>query len=605
MQEDFLNNLVQASVKDISYNDLTAEDLLSETLYDSILSIGDELKINQAMGLCGNRARKLNMKSDFDKCYKSYINQLARIELAEGNAGSVTDFSEQPLVLRCGQWIADDTGVRKCKRTPDGGSTWDVASPIPIMPTEIYENIDSGIEKIRLSFYKNGSWKSLVCNRVTAASSMKIIELADMGIEVTSESSKHLVKYISDMVALNTGTIPRYKSISHLGWAGKEFIPYNSVYKFDGEDAAKQLYESVTQKGDYATWLACVKQLRKNTIFRIALATSYASPLVKLAGALPFITHLWGTTESGKTVAQMVAASVWGNPEPGKLLRSLNMTEYSMLSMSVFLGGICFVADELQSIKNKWTDFDRLIMMLCEGQDKGRMSYSKALPIGNWSCSYLFSGEEPITYDTSGGGVKNRVIEVQCNEVIIPDGHGTVELIKENYGHAGKDFMDLLKNHNISEMYSKIQKQILAESETTSKQAMALALILLADQLISKYIFDDKPLEIYEISYHLKSKSEVDTSERSYQYIMNHIANNASRFNPDTLGELWGIIRESEILLNKNILQRELKSVGFEFDAVKAKWAESGYIIKNSQGYYTHQTRVHGIKADFIKFTVC
>jgi hypothetical protein len=44
-----------------------------------------------------------------------------------------------------------------------------------------------------------------------------------------------------------------------------------------------------------------------------------------------------------------------------------------------------------------------------------------------------------------------------------------------------------------------------------------------------------------------------------------------------------------------------MDEVGFDFDAVKAKWAERGYLQKNSQGKY-HHTR-NGAMHIKIKFS--
>ena len=68
----------------------------------------------------------------------------------------------------------------------------------------------------------------------------------------------------------------------------------------------------------------------------------------------------------------MVAMSVWGNPEIGKLVKSLNSTQVALARYASFVHNIPFAGDELQTIKNKWESFDKLIMYLCEGMDKGR-----------------------------------------------------------------------------------------------------------------------------------------------------------------------------------------------------------------------------------------
>ena len=48
------------------------------------------------------------------------------------------------------------------------------------------------------------------------------------------------------------------------------------------------------------------------------MAASFASVLLEPLKVLPFVLHLWGTTGTGKTVALMVAMSIWGNPQNGR-----------------------------------------------------------------------------------------------------------------------------------------------------------------------------------------------------------------------------------------------------------------------------------------------
>ena len=35
--------------------------------------------------------------------------------------------------------------------------------------------------------------------------------------------------------------------------------------------------------------------------------------------------------------------------------------------------------------------------------------------------------------------------------------------------------------------------------------------------------------------------------------------------------------------------------------AVSKQWAEKGYLIRNSQGKYVHQTKVYGFRSSYIK----
>ena len=92
-------------------------------------------------------------------------------------------------------------------------------------------------------------------------------------------------------------------------------------YKYDGDVTYKNIFESVSEQGNYEKWKTNIKELRANSrTLRFLMASSFASPLVKIFQINPFIVHLWGKSSNGKTVAEMICASIWGNPAKGKLL---------------------------------------------------------------------------------------------------------------------------------------------------------------------------------------------------------------------------------------------------------------------------------------------
>lgn len=87
---------------------------------------------------------------------------------------------------------------------------------------------------------------------------------------------------------------------------------------FDGEANYKTLFDAVHPAGNREEWIALARKVRKGGIAgRMALAAAFASPLVSVVNGLPFFLHIWGgESGSGKTVALMLAASVWANPDP-------------------------------------------------------------------------------------------------------------------------------------------------------------------------------------------------------------------------------------------------------------------------------------------------
>jgi uncharacterized protein (DUF927 family) len=583
---------------------LTRESILERDVFDYLFTIIDHVQHTELLVQLRSRARKLGVARDFDTLYKA--NQLVFIQKNKQAGSNVIEFTDCPLPgLKCGKWECTDLGIKK-EVINNLVPQKIVACQHPILPVERLSNLDDGTEKIKIAFYKDGYWKDFVVNRSMVANKSNIIQLADRGIEVTSENAKDLVAYISDVVTLNMGDIPVHKSISRLGWIEDDFAPYVEGVKYDGDIAFKDIYEAVSECGDYEEWKDEMVQLRKNKIFRLLMASSFASPLVERLGILPFVVHVWGGTGAGKTVGIMAAMSVWGNPEIGKLVRSMNATQVSLGRTASFLHSVPFAGDELQIIKSRWDNYDQLIMFLTEGIDRGRgKAYGGIEELKQWRCCFLFSGEEPITKDGSGGGAKNRVIEIECTENVVDDGNAIANLVRENYGYAGKDYIQHLPDRReLQERYRKIFKKVLEECDTTEKQAMAMSAILLADELSCKIIFRDVPLEISDIKDYLRSKADVDVPTRAYEWTVNWIARNAKRFtDQDNNGEIWGKIDLDNncCMVLKDVLTEQMSKAGFEYPAVVRKWAENGYIERNSQGRYYFNTHVYGIKGNYVK----
>ncbi len=160
-----------------------------------------------------------------------------------------------------------------------------------------------------------------------------------------------------------------------------------------------------------------------------------------------------------------------------------------------------FGADELQQIRSRWDNFDNLIMYLTEGIDKGRAKARGGIEeLKTWRNCFIFTGEEPVTKDNSGGGTKNRVIEVEVTKPIYESGYLVANTIRENYGWAGKEFIEYVKLISVEELrarYKLIFDEIMQKCDTTDKQAYSMALILLADELSCSSIFpQDRPIRV-------------------------------------------------------------------------------------------------------------
>ena len=584
---------------------INRDDDFSDDLFFEILETTDVLERAQFIEQIRRKCSEVGRLREFNNLLKAWILKNAQLQKQSGS--NKTEFTDAPLQLNCGKWVANDLGVVLTDMNAQGIPITNIACPHPILPVERFINIDTDTEKVKLAFFKDGRWREVTVDNGTVLNKNSITQLADRGVLVTSESAKDLVRYMSDVISLNAQEIPLYRSIGRLGWIEGDFIPYNDSVKYDGDSDFKSIYDNVRECGSYDVWLEHIRELRKDINIRLALSASFASPLIEVVGALPFILHLWGTTGFGKTVTLMIASSVWGNPEMGCLTRTMNMTANAMARTACFLYNIPFCADELQQIKTNWGTYDALVMYLTEGIDRGRAKARGGVEqTKTWRNSFIFTGEEPVTKGVSGGGVKNRVIEIECENKIIKDGNYTANLVKANYGHAGRLFIAHLAHlidtdkQSIIEQYKTLFKGILEATDTTDKQALSMALMLLADAISCECIFNDKPLGIDDVKQYLVSESEVRIEDRAYDELVSLIGRNVSKFSEFSIDK-WGCIKDDVATINKQVLEQELNKLGFDFGSIKKGWDKKGYIIKNSAGRYVHQTRVGGIKGKYIK----
>jgi uncharacterized protein (DUF927 family) len=222
-------------------------------------------------------------------------------------------------------------------------------------------------------------------------------------------------------------------------------------------------------------------------------------------------------------------------------------------------------------------------MRVTEGIDRGRMKYDAKVAQRTWKNSFIFTGEEPCTDYRSGGGTKNRVIEVNADDGVVINGGETTAIISENYGHAGRVFIDYAKTQNLRSRYRELYRTV---SGVTDKQALAATMILLGDAMARECLFpEEAPLAWEDISEFFYNDEDVSTAERAKEYVLGWIAQNKGKFDSANYSECWGSMYGSSIFIIDHILFDMLNEKGFSFDAVKRDWARTGFLVPYRNKY--------------------
>lgn len=503
-----------------------------------------------------------------------------------------TDFPEQPVQLKCESYKCDGTGV---KRYSEMLGDIEVISH-PIMPVKRVTNIETFEEKLEIAFYRGRipKWKSITVSREQLASAQKIIGLSKQGIAVNSENAKEVVKFMGVLESENYDDLPLQNSVSHMGWLEDgQFMPYVSDVSYDGDSPEfLRMYEEFKPTGDEQTWLSLAKDVRSADSIpaRIALAAAFAAPLVQILGGLPFFVHFWGETGCGKTVGLMLAASVWGNPDVGRYIKTFSGTKVSQELYAAFCCNLPILFDELQVISDRKT-FDDIVYMLCEGVSKGRGAKEGGLQVQKrWSSCIITTGEMPITQGNSGGGAVARIVEVNFGgKPLFQDARGTANLLKEHYGFAGPRFISMLRKDGVIDALKALQRKFyteLMQEDVQDKQVLSASILLAADALATKAIFKDKhALTVDDIKDYLVSRTETDVNLRCYQWLIGFCAANPRRFDSQDQnnGEVWGKYEDGYIYINKTVFENILKNNSYSPGAF-LDWAKRRDILKHK--YY-------------------
>lgn len=588
---------------------LNATTILSDDIFCELFDEENEIVRTRTEQELKDRAQVLGVKTKFNeilKAYKRTIKKSNQICVEAGQNITQFDYFDDGTEYASGSWYCSCNGIY----TMGMFGNQIFACSHPIMPVTRLTNAETGKEKVKIAYMFKERWKDITVDRGTIASANKILALADYGIDVTSESAKYLVKYLADIININRELIEEKISTSKLGWIGEEFIPYGMNIQFDAEQQFKDIFDSVSEKGSEDKWYKLVSDIRKSGRFepQIYMAASFASVLLKKFNALPFIVNLWGDTGKGKTVALMLATSIWANPGESKYITDPSSTNVAIEFLDSVLNNLPLVIDDLSKVKDKYGDsFTDFIYLLCAGKGKSRGTRELGLrATTTWQNVVLTNIERPLTTETMRGGAVNRILDFEMDDgIIFESGNKVVSIISKNYGFAGKLFIDVIQSMDTEELESiqqKYLKMIKDHCKTTEilkeeKQIIPMSIILAADEISEEYIFKDGiRLDFDKCFDSLKDLDEVSENVRAYAYIQGEISVNMNKFKPDERGQYkgdcWGCMENGYAVIIKNVFDRMCESGNISPKGFMIWLRKHDLLLEDNRGYGTKLRRI-------------
>ena len=523
-----------------------------------------------------------------------------------------------------------ENGIYYRTETAQGNPKFVRAAGVPAIITERIYNIDTGIEKMEIAFKYFNIWKRVIQPKQNYFVAKNITCLTNYGLNLTSETAKYMVRFLSELESANLSRIPLVYAISHMGWRNDfaEFLtPTNAKYKFDLDDGG-EITEAFVQRGSLQKWLETSREVRKYPAARFVLAAALAAPLLKVFNHRNFMIYFWGTSTGGKTAAMTWAMSAWG-------VASDLMVNFN-LSLSGLEGRLALASDlpaginERQAAgggKDKQEWLERIVYMIEGGRGKARATPTGIRKTLSWRTIGIACGEEPLSRESSIQGVKTRLLEFNVFPVL------DIELAKllyqaanDNCGWAGPAFTDRLiieiKNDSagLHQKYTDLQKILTDEfTDYFSVHIDAVTLVCLADCLSSQWLFGMPKAQAEQEAYslavsiiqELPTKRQISDVERGWDFIQNWLSANKMRFEQPfknaQITPSYGFIKDSCTCVYPEPLTHAMVEAGFSPDKLLKEFANMGRIASEQDGIkrrFRILTRFNGVRTRVIKIPV-
>lgn len=208
-----------------------------------------------------------------------------------------------------------------------------------------------------------------------------------------------------------------------------------------------------TTKGSFETWKAGTDILRKAKLYphQFSIGLGFASILMQFTGLKGMTVSLYGPSGSGKSQAQLMQQSVWGDPE--KLHFQSKFTANSLFNRFGLYGNLPMTVDEATQMTDK--DVGDYLYWVSQGRDKARLNRSaEERAPKEWALFSTLSTNKPVSSKLLSLGDESdaqlaRLLELRVDKSPIyrdgsEAGRKLHRLFTENYGHAGRRFVKRL-----------------------------------------------------------------------------------------------------------------------------------------------------------------
>ncbi|RYG71099.1 DUF927 domain-containing protein [Lentibacillus lipolyticus] len=442
----------------------------------------------------------------------------------------------------------------------------------------------------------------------------ELIKLMSKGVDVPHEFVKIIATYLREQQK----KAPYRVVFQQVGWHKSEdkqmVFRHHEMISNDPTMDAYNDHEGggyyLEPKGDKEKWIQMTKeQVIGHTPLETILAIGFSSAIVGYLSHYyddidNLIFHLAGNSTQGKTTAALYAVSVFGFPSSKKkgLMKTWNGTNNAILNLLGGNFGIPLVLDELSMSKAK--SLTDSLYVLASGQEKARLTDTiKQRKQGRWSLTIISTGEQSIFERTNQNpGLTIRTFEhanVQWT-TSAENADAIREVIQNNFGHAGKEFVEYLFSQGLDIIESTWKswqtrcEEAFQETVFRSRISKKYALVMAAADLANQAL--DLGLDTEEILQFLVDQEDAmvakrDIGSKAWHKVIQLIIQHQSNFKRegfvtrpyDCWGKMFTQGSYVEVAFLKQVLEQQLKELGFDDPKIVLRdWKSKGWLVTES-----------------------
>lgn len=284
-------------------------------------------------------------------------------------------------------------------------------------------------------------------------------ELLSMGVEIDPQAGRSLLaQYLQAKPPKR-----RMRCALQVGWCDDSFVLPDTVI---GPKAAGVIFQSGergldehTRSGTLAGWQQEIAaRAVGNPLLTLALAASFAGPMLARCNGESGGIHFVGDSSTGKTTAIEAACATWGG---AGYRRSWRATANGMEGAAALFNDTLLALDEISECDPK--EVGAIVYALGNGRGKQRASRTgTARGVVRWRCFVLSSGERTIGTTMAEGGYRAkagqsvRLLDIPAARRFgawdelhgLPNGAAFADAIRRaavaHHGHAGRAFLEKL-----------------------------------------------------------------------------------------------------------------------------------------------------------------